>query len=568
MDISDLSKLKNKEKVNDLRGWVDTIRHHGGLLFFELRDHETKVQIVTDNPEQFENLKNEFYVSVSGVLVKRKKENVNKEVLFGDLEIELSNLEIISESKTLPFQIEDNIETDEQIRLKHRYLDIRRKEMNNNIIARSNTFKSLREAMNKLDIIELDTPTLIKSTPEGAKDFIVPSRKSPGSFYALPQSPQMYKQLFMISGLKNYYQIAKCYRDEDSRKDRQPEFTQLDIEVSNGDPKIVQKIIEFTMKHVLKNVYSIEVKTPFTKITYDEAMTMYGTDKPDLRIKETITDFTHIFLDTEISFIKETINNNGKVRGFVINKLLSRSEIDSLDEHLKNEGSPGLGWFKIENKKVSGPLAKILNEKEHKQIVKNNNCTMLFQSGNQDETSHYLDTLRRNIYNIPNENTYEFVWIDDFPYFEIENGELQPSHHPFTSPKDTSEFLSNPNDAKALHYDLVLNGIELGSGSQRINDPKLQKDVLSKWGLSESEINDRFGWFIEALSYGSPQHAGFAVGIDRFIAEMMNADSIRDVIPFPKTQSGLDPLTNAPSYLSTLELKEYNISIESIKNEE
>ena len=568
MDISDLSKLKNKEKVNDLRGWVDTIRHHGGLMFFELRDHETKVQIVTDNPEQFDNLKNEFYVSVTGILVKRKKENVNKEVLFGDLEIELSNLEIISESKTLPFQIEDNIETDEQIRLKHRYLDIRRKEMNNNIIARSNTFKSIREVMNKLNINELDTPTLIKSTPEGAKDFIVPSRKSPGSFYALPQSPQMYKQLFMLSGLKNYYQIAKCYRDEDSRKDRQPEFTQLDIEISNGDPKIVQKIIESTMKHVLKTVYSIEVKTPFTKITYDEAMSLYGTDKPDLRIKETITDFTNIFMDTEISFIKETIKNNGTVRGFLINNLLSRSELDNLDKLLKNEGSPGLGWFKIENKKVSGPLAKILNEKENNELLKNDNCTMLFQSGKQAESSQYLDTLRRKIYSIPNENTYEFVWIDDFPYFEIENGELQPSHHPFTSPKDTSEFLSNPNDAKALHYDLVLNGIELGSGSQRINDPKLQKEVLSKWGLSESDINDRFGWFIEALSYGSPQHAGFAVGIDRFIAEMMNADSIRDVIPFPKTQSGLDPLTNAPSNLSILELQEYNISIESIENEE
>ena len=568
MDISDLSKLKNKEKVNDLRGWVDTIRHHGGLLFFELRDHETKVQIVTDNPEQFENLKNEFYVSVSGVLVKRKKENVNKEVLFGDLEIELSNLEIISESKTLPFQIEDNIETDEQIRLKHRYLDIRRKEMNNNIIARSNTFKSIRSIMNELNIYEIDTPTLIKSTPEGAKDFIVPSRKSPGSFYALPQSPQMYKQLFMLSGLKNYYQIAKCYRDEDSRKDRQPEFTQLDIEVSNGDPEIVQQIIESTMKHVLKTVYSIEVKMPFTKITYDDAMTMYGTDKPDLRIKDKISDFTNIFIDTEISFIKETIKHAGKVRGFVLNKLLSRSEIDSLDDLLKNEGSPGLGWFKVENKKISGPLAKILNEKENNELVKNDNCTMIFQSGKQEETSQYLDILRRKIYSIPNENTYEFVWIDDFPYFELENGQLQPSHHPFTSPKEISEFLSNPKDAKALHYDLVLNGIELGSGSQRINDPKLQKEVLSKWGLSESEINDRFGWFIEALSYGSPQHAGFAVGIDRFIAEMMNADSIRDVIPFPKTQSGLDPLTNAPTNLSTAELKEYNISIESIENEE
>ena len=321
MDISNLTKLTNKDNVNDLRGWVDTIRHHGGLMFFELRDHETKVQIVTDTPDKFDNVKNEYYVSVNGVLVKRKKENINKEVLFGDIEIELSNLEIISESKTLPFQIEDGIDTDEQIRLKHRYLDIRRSEMNKNIIARSKTFKSIRESMNKLGINELDTPTLIKSTPEGAKDFIVPSRKSPGNFYALPQSPQMYKQLFMLSGLKNYYQIAKCYRDEDSRKDRQPEFTQLDIEISNGNPEIVQKIIESTMKHVLKNVYSIQVKTPFKKMTYDEAMNMYGTDKPDLRIKETISDFTDIFRDTEISFIKETINNKGEVRGFVINKI-------------------------------------------------------------------------------------------------------------------------------------------------------------------------------------------------------------------------------------------------------
>jgi len=422
--------------------------------------------------------------------------------------------------------------------------------------------------MNKLGINELDTPTLIKSTPEGAKDFIVPSRKSPGNFYALPQSPQMYKQLFMLSGLKNYYQIAKCYRDEDSRKDRQPEFTQLDIEISNGNPEIVQKIIESTMKHVLKNVYSIQVKTPFKKMTYDEALNMYGTDKPDLRIKETISDFTDIFRDTGISFIKETIKNKGEVRGFVINKILSRSEIDTLDENIKNEGSPGLGWFKIENKKVTGPLAKILNEKENKELIKYDNSTVLFQSGNRHETSLYLDTLRRQIYTIQNENTYEFLWIYDFPYFEIENDQLQPSHHPFTSPKNTDEFLSNPEDAKALHYDLVLNGIELGSGSQRINDPKLQKDVLSKWGLSESEINERFGWFIEALSYGSPQHAGFAVGIDRFIAELMNAESIRDVIPFPKTQSGLDPLTNAPSSLSSLELEEYNISIESLDNEQ
>jgi len=268
MYISDINNLKSSKQVSDVRGWVDTIRHHGGLLFFELRDHDSKIQVVTDKPDNFDNIKNEYYVSVSGNLIKRQKENINSEEEYGDIEIELESLNVISQSKVLPFQIEDNIEVDEQIRLKHRYLDIRRNEMKNNILARSKTFKSIREAMNKLGIDEIDTPTLIKSTPEGAKDFIVPSRKSPGNFYALPQSPQMYKQLFMLSGLKNYYQIAKCYRDEDSRKDRQPEFTQLDIEISNADPEIVQDIIEKTMKHLLKSVYSIQIKTPFKRINF------------------------------------------------------------------------------------------------------------------------------------------------------------------------------------------------------------------------------------------------------------------------------------------------------------
>ena len=567
MNIEDIRKLKKNEDVIDLRGWVDTIRHHGGLLFFELRDYDSKVQIVTDSPKEFDNIKNEFYISISGKLVKRQKENINSEEIYGDIEIELNSLDVISESKVLPFQIEDDIAVDEQIRLKHRYLDIRRKEIKNNINARSNTFKSIREVMNKLKIDEIDTPTLIKSTPEGAKDFIVPSRKSPGKFYALPQSPQMYKQLFMLSGLKNYYQIAKCYRDEDSRKDRQPEFTQLDIEISNGDPLIVQNIIEKTLKHVLKNVYAIEVKTPFNRLKYHDSINLYGTDKPDLRISNTIQDFTEIFINTEISFIKETISNKGTVRGFIINELFTRSKIDSLDEMLKEEGSQGLGWFKVENKEISGPLTKILNDDEITEISKNDNCTILFQAGKTNETAHYLDILRREIYEIENNNKYEFVWIDDFPYFEYDEGKLQPSHHPFTSPKDVNKFIKNPEKATALHYDLVLNGVELGSGSQRINNPKLQHDVLSKWGLSDHEINERFGWFIEALSYGSPQHAGFAVGIDRLIAEMLNAESIRDVIPFPKTQSGMDPLTDAPSSLTHEELMEYKLYIDGENNE-
>ena len=567
MYISDINNLKSSKQVSDVKGWVDTIRHHGGLLFFELRDHDSKIQVVTDKPDDFDNIKNEYYLSVSGNLIKRQKENINSEEEYGDIEIELESLNVISQSKVLPFQIEDNIEVDEQIRLKHRYLDIRRNEMKNNILARSKTFKSIREAMNKLGIDEIDTPTLIKSTPEGAKDFIVPSRKSPGNFYALPQSPQMYKQLFMLSGLKNYYQIAKCYRDEDSRKDRQPEFTQLDIEISNADPEIVQDIIEKTMKHLLKSVYSIQIKTPFKRISYEDSLLLYGTDKPDLRISETIMDLTNIFIDTDISFIKNTISNKGSVRGFILDKLLTRSEIDNLDKLVKEEGSAGLGWFKITDNEISGPLTKILKDNEINEIKEYNNSTIIFQAGTSDETASILDLLRREIY-VPNKtDQYEFVWIDEFPYFEYENEELQPSHHPFTSPKNTEEFIKNPENATALHYDLVLNGVELGSGSQRINDPKIQTGVLSKWGLTDSEIDERFGWFIEALSYGTPQHAGFAIGIDRLIAEMVNADSIRDVIPFPKTQSGLDPLTNAPARLSDEDLAEYNIQLDLDEDE-
>ena len=567
MNISDIKEFKSNHELEDLRGWVDTIRHHGGLLFFELRDHDSKIQVVTDKPDEFENIKNEYYISISGKLVNRENTNINKDENFGAIEIELASLEVISESKTLPFQIEDGVEVDEQIRLKHRYLDIRRNEMKNNILARSKTFKSIRDVMNELEINEIDTPTLIKSTPEGAKDFIVPSRKSPGSFYALPQSPQMYKQLFMLSGLKNYYQIAKCYRDEDSRKDRQPEFTQLDIEISNGNPQIVQNIVEKTVKDVLKSVYSIEINTPFQKITYEEALLQYGTDKPDLRIKYKIHDFTDIFANTEISFIKETIQNKGSVRGFIINDLFTRTKIEELEMIIKAEGSQGLGWFKIENNIVSGPLSKILNENEYLELSKNNNSTILFQSGPISETSHFLDLLRREVYKDTKSQGYEFVWVDNFPYFEYENGTLQPSHHPFTSPENSEEFIKNPEDSIALHYDLVLNGVELGSGSQRINDPKIQYEVLSKWGLSDKEIDQRFGWFIEALSYGSPQHAGFAIGIDRLVAEMLNVESIRDVIPFPKTQSGLDPLTDAPSRLSQEDLEEYNLKYVGDDNE-
>ena len=560
MIIKELSNIENGTAIKDLYGWVDSIRDHGGLTFVDLRDFDSKIQLVFDKESTIEtNLKNEYYIQISGVFSKRDDALVNKKTPFGEYEILIDSLVVINESKTLPFQIEDGVDTDESIRLKYRYLDLRRTEMKQNIVARSKTFKSIRNIMNRLDILEIDTPTLIKSTPEGAKDFLVPSRKSPGSFYALPQSPQMYKQLFMMSGFPNYYQIAKCYRDEDSRKDRQPEFTQLDLEFSNGNPQLVKKNIEIIVQHIFDEAFDLKIKLPFKTITYKEAMTLYGTDKPDLRITETIDDISEVFVNTEINFIKEIIKNGGSVLSLHSDINYSRKDIDLLDESIKSLGSNGLGWFKILDNELSGPLAKLLLPNEKEELLKFGNGILVFQAGDLYEIGKYMDVLRRNLFANKAEDITSFLWVEDFPYFEIENDVLQPSHHPFTAPKDTSNFKQNPNDSIALHYDLVLNGVELGSGSQRINNPDLQRLVLEKWGLSNEDIENRFGWFIEALSYGTPQHAGFAIGIDRLVTEILKQPSIRDVIPFPKTQSGMDPLTDAPSAIDEDDLVEYNL---------
>ena len=560
MNIKDLENLKDGQQVIELTGWVDNIRDHGGLTFVDLRDFTGLIQLVFDKSGDVDTkLKNEFYISINGTFKKRDEALINDKILFGDYEIEVTDLIIINQSKTLPFQIEDSIETDENIRLKYRYLDLRRQPMKVNIMTRSNTFKSIRSIMNQLNIFEIDTPTLIKSTPEGAKDFLVPSRKSPSNFYALPQSPQMYKQLFMMSGFPNYYQIAKCYRDEDSRKDRQPEFTQLDLEFSDASPELVKSKVEEIVKFVFSDAYDCKIKTPFNTLTYEEAINFYGTDKPDLRIEEKIFDITDIFTDTSINFLNDILSSQGSVKALHTKELLTRKQIDDLDTEIKELGSNGLGWFKIEDTNISGPLAKLLNDNEKSKLLSYGSGTLLFQAGIIKEIANFLDVIRRTVFQPLNNDVYSFVWIEDFPFFEVEDGELQPSHHPFTSPKSNEIFKDDPTNATALHYDLVLNGVELGSGSQRINNPEIQTLVLEKWGLSKDEISERFGWFIEALSYGTPVHAGFAIGIDRLIAEVLNQPSIRDVIPFPKTQSGLDPLTNAPANIEEEVLEEYNL---------
>ena len=348
MNIKDLENLKDGQQVIELTGWVDNIRDHGGLTFVDLRDFTGLIQLVFDKSGDVDTkLKNEFYISINGTFKKRDEALINDKILFGDYEIEVTDLIIINQSKTLPFQIEDSIETDENIRLKYRYLDLRRQPMKVNIMTRSNTFKSIRSIMNQLNIFEIDTPTLIKSTPEGAKDFLVPSRKSPSNFYALPQSPQMYKQLFMMSGFPNYYQIAKCYRDEDSRKDRQPEFTQLDLEFSDASPELVKSKVEEIVKFVFSDAYDCKIKTPFNTLTYEEAINFYGTDKPDLRIEEKIFDITDIFTDTSINFLNDILSSQGSVKALHTKELLTRKQIDDLDTEIKELGSNGLGWFKI-----------------------------------------------------------------------------------------------------------------------------------------------------------------------------------------------------------------------------
>ena len=562
INIFDIKDIEIESQVNDIVGWVTTTRNHGGLLFIEIRNYEYVIQAVTDKPDEFPQVKSQYLISLSGLLTKRTKENINKGQKYGDREIIISSLEIISTSKTLPFQIEDNLDVDEQIKLQYRYLDLRRNEMHKNIKMRSSVFLSIRNTMSKMKIDEIDTPTLIRSTPEGARDFVVPSRKHSSKFYALPQSPQMYKQLFMLSFFKSYYQIARCYRDEDSRKDRQPEFTQFDLELPFAEPTHIQNIIEQLLKNIFSECMDIDIAIPFQRITYENSILKYGTDKPDLRINSQIVDISNIFANTNIEIIKKVLSNNNTVNSFITNKVVSRKDIDQLDKDLKELGSNGLGWFVIKSNEISGPLTKLLTQEEKVEIIKlvPNDGTVFFQAGDPITVNQYLDYIMRELTIIQDKNEYKFVWIDQFPYFEVENDELIPSHHPFTSPENFEIFLEDPNNAKALHYDLVLNGIELGSGSKRIHDPIQQTQVLKKWGLTQEEINERFGWFIEALSYGSPPHAGIALGIDRLLSTMLNTESIRDVIPFPKTQTGYDPLSDSPSTLDKNALNEYGLN--------
>lgn len=557
-------------------GWIKTIRNLGGVIFFEVRDRTGFVQVVVDYNKKniFEIAKkigNEWVIKVTGTVRARPKENINENIKTGKIEIYCSELEIINESLPLPFEIDSNVEINENLRLKYRFLDLRREKMKNNLYTRFKISKLVREFLNNEGFWEIETPILTKSTPEGARDFLVPSRINPGKFYALPQSPQLFKQILMIAGIDKYYQIARCFRDEDLRADRQPEFTQIDIEMSFIDEDDIMNLIDRLFKTLFNEILNIDLNLPILKISYYEALEKYGIDKPDLRFSLEINDFTDLFKESNFTLFKDNIEKNEKIKGLILkNIIISRKEKDEIENLVKDNGIPGLIAFNID-KRISSPLNNYINDKEINGLNKflNPNDTILFFIGSGETFLEKLGRIRLEIakkFNLINYKEHKLLWVKDFPLFEWNNEENRwdSKHHPFTSPKlEHIDLLDkDPSKVLARSYDLVLDGFEIGGGSIRINNLELQKKIFNLLGYSEKEVEDRFDFFINALKYGAPIHGGIALGLDRIIMLFVNGESLRDVIPFPKTQKGTCPLTNAPNDVSINQLKELKINLE------
>ena len=565
----------NINQIVELYGWVQKVRNLGGLIFIDLRDRTGLIQLVVNpenkNYELANTLKSEYVIKVSGKVVERITSN--EKISTGKIEVIVDELELINTSIEVPFQIVDDVNANEDTLLKYRYLDLRRNSLINNFVLRHKVTMSIRNYLDKLNFLEVETPILCKSTPEGARDYLVPSRIFNGRFFALPQSPQIYKQLLMVGGVERYFQIAKCFRDEDLRADRQPEFTQVDVEMSFVNENDVMSVCESLVANVFKETKGIDVKLPLLRMKYDDAIRMYGSDKPDLRFDMRINDITHVFKNTEIEFFNKVITNNGVINCVVgkdLANVYSRREIDKLTDYVKTYKAGGLAYIKF-GEEITGSV-KGLSEEEinslKEELLINDNDIAFIVCGKESLVKIALGALRCKIArdnNMIKKDDYKLLWVTDFPSFEWSDTENRfvACHHPFTSPKDedVDKLLTDKAHCYSKAYDIVINGYEAGGGSIRIHKEEVQEKMFEALELSEEDIKEKFGFFVDALKFGTPPHGGFALGLDRLTMILAGTENIRDVIAFPKTTSSNDLMSDAPNVVSTKQLEELGIKV-------
>ncbi len=575
LDIREL----NREVT--LMGWVHSRRDHGGLIFIDLRDRDGITQIVL-NPEidkisheMAQSIRNEFVLAIKGKVSARPKDMINPKLKTGEIEVYADNLRILNESRSLPFPLDEHSGISENLRLKYRYLDLRRPFLQGNLILRHKVVKRVRDLLDKKGFIEIETPFLTKSTPEGARDYLVPSRVNPGKFYAMPQSPQLFKQILMVSGFDRYFQIVKCFRDEDLRADRQPEFTQIDMEMSFIEREDIFLLIEEMMAEIFREIKGINIDTPFPILGYKEAIERFGIDKPDIRYGLELKDITDIAKETEFQVFSKTVEEGGKIKGINVKlgSRFSRKELDDLTGMVIGYGAKGLAWIKITEEGYKSPITKFFSKEMLDSIAEalkgEKGDLLLFVADSPEVVTSSLCQLRIHLgerLELPDKDKYGFVWITDFPLLEYDEAEKRyiAMHHPFTAPvdEDLRLFDEDPARIRAKAYDLVLNGQEIGGGSIRIHLRDIQQKMFNALGIDEKEAILRFGFLLEALEYGAPPHGGIALGLDRLIMILAGAASIRDVIAFPKTQKAACLMTDAPSEVDEKQLKELKLKVE------